>query len=229
MEKVSINSCIENTIDSIKRSYDYSDLDTTAQFMVLIDSVISNPKELTTLSNRELADLGICMSCIMTSGFVDKYPNYNEWSTGKIVGTVGLYAFIKQLNNSYLLCSHYPSFVVLMHDGREYISDLLQDAILFKRQINMYNIFDVSDFYDTEQKKYDIVKCFEYALHLMCRKTGNSDENLDVWCNEIECELNAIERRVHVQDSIEHVKSLYKNITSNFVDDKMPKYCMRDE
>ena len=99
------------------------------KFMLLIDSIIKNPKELTTLTNEDLANLGFCTSCIMASNFTSKYSQYYNWSTGAVVVSVGLYAFMKQLDNSYLLNSHFPAFIVLIHEGREYFANLIQELI----------------------------------------------------------------------------------------------------
>ena len=54
MEKhLSVKLCIGNTMKCLKKSDNYTDISTTSQFMLLIDSIIKNPKELTTLTNED--------------------------------------------------------------------------------------------------------------------------------------------------------------------------------
>lgn len=228
MEKsLSIAFCIDETFSSIQNSA-CDEPKMIAQFMILGDALVRNTKELVELSNQQLSYLSICTSYIVSSDFVERYPFYHKWSTGKVFAAVGFYAYMKQLDNAYLLNSHYPAFVVLMHDGREYIADLFQSSILQKENISIYNPFDLNDFYDTEQKKYDITRHFEYMLHVMCQKSGCFDNNLDVWRNEIECELYAIEQRLNTKNTLEYAKSLYRDIAGNFSKGIMPDYCIKD-
>lgn len=223
--QTSIAFCIDSTFSAIKKSRDFNDLETVSQFMVLGDALVNNTKELVALSNQQLANLALCVSCVISSNFINKFPVYNQWNTGKVFAAVGFYAFMKQLDNSYLLNSHYPSFIVLMHEGRKYIADLFQDSILQKKNFSPYNPFDILDAYDTEQEKNDITKHFEYMLHITCQKAGYFDNNLDVWRNEIEYERDAIEHRLHTRNTLNYAKSLYANLTAYFSKGEMPEYC----
>lgn len=227
-DRLSIASYINSTIASIRKSHDYNDCGVVAQFMILGDTLVDNPKELVVLSNQQLANLALCMSYVISSDFVENYPSYNQWSTGKIFAAVGFYAYMKQLDNAYLLNSHYPAFITLMHEGREYIADLFQSSILQKKNFSPYNPLDLMDFHNTEQKKYDITKHFEYMLHVTCRKAGCSDDNLDVWHNEIGYELDAIEQRLHTRNTLEYAKSMYRDLTTYFSKGIMPEYCTND-
>lgn len=229
MEKeLSIASCIDSTFTSIRKSSGYNNLEMVAQFMILGDALVSHTKELVELSNQQLTYLSLCMSYIVSSDFVKKYPAYDQWNTGKIFSAVGFYAYMKQLDNAYLLNSHYPAFIALMHEGRDYIADLFQGSILQKKNISPYNPLDLLDFYDTDQKKYDITKHFEYMLHVVCRKAGCSDNNLDIWCNEIGYELDAIEQRLRTKNTLEYAKSMYQDLSGNFAKGIMPDYCIKD-
>ena len=228
MEELSLNSVIDRTFASIKRSSGYNNPNMIAQFMILGDELVSNTKELVELSNQQLTHLSLCMSYIIGSNFVRDYPNYCQWSSGKIFAAVGFFAYMKQLDNSYLLNSHYPAFIVLMHEGREYIADLFQSSILQEKNFSPYNPLDLMDFYGTEQKKYDIIKHFEYMLHVTCRKAGYSDSNLDMWRSEIECELGAIEHRLHTRNTLEYAKSMYRDLVAHFSKGIMPEYCTND-
>lgn len=221
-------SCIDSTFTAIRKSCNCNDLSTVSQFMILGDALVSNPKELTILSNQQLANLALCASCIISGDFVETHPVYYQWSTGKVFAAVGFYAYMKQLDNSYLLNSHYPAFIVLMHEGRDYIADLFQGSILQKTNFSPYNPLDLLDLHDTEQEKYDITKHFEYMLHVTCRRAGCSDNDLNAWCNCIEYELDAIERRLHTRNTLQHAKSMYQDLTANFSKDNMPEYCANE-
>ena len=97
---LSVASCVNSTLASIRRSHDYNDIETVARFRILISSLVDSPKELTQLSNEQLSNLGICMSCIMSSDFIEENPTYYQWSTGNVIAAVGFYAYMKQLDNS---------------------------------------------------------------------------------------------------------------------------------
>lgn len=229
MEELSLNSVIDRTFASIKGSSSYNNPNMIAQFMILGEALVSNTKELVELSNQQLTHLSLCMSYIIGSNFVKDYPSYYQWSSGKIFAAVGFFAYMKQLDNSYLLNSHYPALIVLMHEGRKYIADLFQDSILLqKKNFSPYNLFDMLDLRDTEQQKYDITKHFEYMLHIACRKAGCSDNNLDVWCDDIEYELDAIEHRLHTRNTLEYAKSMYRDLVAHFSKGIMPEYCTND-
>ena len=215
---LSVASCVNSTLASIRRSHDYNDIETVARFRILISSLVDSPKELTQLSNEQLSNLGICMSCIMSSDFIEENPTYYQWSTGNVIAAVGFYAYMKQLDNSYLLNSHFPAFIVLMH----------QNSILQEKNFSVYNPFDLMNWCDTEQKKYDITKHFEYMLHVSCRKTGNSDDNLDHWRKEIEYELDTIEQRLNTRNTLEYAKSLYRALANSFSKEEIPGYCECD-
>lgn len=230
MEKhLSIKSCIETTMNCLKKSENYTDTSTTSQFMLLIDSFIKNPKELTTLTNEELANLGFCTSCIMASDFTSKYSQYYNWSTGAIVVSIGFYAFMKQLDNSYLLNSHFPAFIVLIHEGREYFANLIQELILIKKEkFSFYNPFDRIKFFGSEQKKYDIAKHFEYTLQTHCIAKGTSNEYLNDWFKEILYEIKSIEERLETTDSVPQAKEVYYILSNLLLNNTMPTCCKID-
>lgn len=223
--KLSISDCINSTYEQLNRNSDFSDDRTTSQFMILLDSLIHNPKELSFLSNQDLSNLGVCMSSIMSSGFTQRHPIYKIWDIGKVIGAIGFYAFMKQLDNSYLRNSHFPAFIVLIKTGREYIADLFQYSILLSASFNRNNPFDRIDFYDSEQKKHDIIKHFEYTLHTACIQNGYSDETLTAWYNEIEDEIDLIEQRLQTKSTIQFAKSMYHSFVECFSKGEMPKYC----
>ncbi len=227
MEKhLSIKSCIETTMNCLKKSENYTDTSTTSQFMLLIDSFIKNPKELTTLTNEDLANLGFCTSCIMASNFTSKYSQYYNWSTGAVVVSVGFYAFMKQLDNSYLLNSHFPAFIVLIHEGREYFANLIQELILTgKEKLSFYDALDRIKFWGSEQKKYDIAKHFEYTLQTHCIAKGTSNEYLNDWFKEILYEIKSIEERLQTTDSVPQTKQVYEILSNLFLNNSMPTCC----
>ena len=227
MEKhLSIKSCIETTMNCLKKSKNYTDTSTTSQFMLLIDSFIKNPKELTTLTNEDLANLGFCTSCIMASNFTSKYSQYYNWSTGAVVVSVGFYAFMKQLDNSYLLNSHFPAFIVLIHEGREYFANLIQELILTgKEKLSFYDALDRIKFWGSEQKKYDIAKHFEYTLQTHCIAKGTSNEYLNDWFKEILYEIKSIEERLQTTDSVPQTKQVYEILSNLFLNNSMPTCC----
>lgn len=224
-QALSIAACVKSTLNSLKKSNNFTDRPTIAQFMILIDSLIDNPIELSRLSNQTLSDLGICMTSIMTSGFTKNHPSYYQWNTGKVVSAVGFYAFMKQLDHSFLLNSHYPAFIVLLHDGREYFADLFQNTVLNEREISAYNPLDLLDVFDEKQKAYDITKHFEFMLHRTCKRTGYSDESLDAWYHEIKYELDGIERRLNTENSLEFAKQMYHTLSSQFSKGVFPLCC----
>ena len=227
MEKhLSVKLCIGNTMNCLKKSDNYTDISTTSQFMLLIDSIIKNPKELTTLTNEDLANLGFCTSCIMASDFTSKYSQYYIWSTGAVVVSVGFYAFMKQLDNSYLLNSHFPAFIVLIHEGREYFANLIQELILTgKEKLSFYDAFDRIKFWGSEQKKYDIAIHFEYTLQRYCIVKGTSNEYLNDWLQEILHDIKSIEERLKTTDSLPQAKEVYYILSNLLLNNTMPTCC----
>ena len=224
--KVSLAKLIAETCNSLSQNRDCNATSNVLSFMMLGDALIKKTEEITELSNDQLSNLAICISCLMTSDFVQMHPRFNIWSTGHVFAAVGFYAYMKQLDNSHLYKSHCPGFILLMHEGRKFIADLFQEIILGDKELSPYNPFDLLNFHDSAIKKYDVAKHFEYMLHVICANTGCADEFMNVWHDELKEEIDGIQQRLQTNNSLEYAKSLYKQLDADISNGVIPDYCL---
>lgn len=222
---LSLTKQIAHTCKSLSEERDCNATSNIVSFMILGAALIENPKEIADLPNEQLSKLGICISCLMSSDFVKIRPRYNEWSTGHVFAAVGFYAYMKQLDNSYMLKSHYPAFILLMHEGRKFIADMFQEIILGDKNYSPYNPLDLLDFHDSTIKKYDVAKHFEYMLHVTCANAGFSDNFLRVWHDELKEEIDELQCRLNTSNSFGYAKSLYVKLAEDFSSGIIPDYC----
>ena len=188
---LSLNETIDKAFLAIITSNDFSDATTTASFMILFDEIISAPKEILKLDENKLSLLSLISSTIITSGFTKRFPTYNKYDTGEIICSVGFYTFMKQIKNDNLQDSFLPGFIVLIHDGREQIAQLIEKYMLpDNSNTNIYNVFDIIEYKNSEYKKYSITKGIELYTHGIFRSRGLRDENINRWYLELETEKN---------------------------------------
>ena len=212
---------INSTLQALKQSDDYSDQETTTNFMILTECLIDFPNEIANLSNQQLANLSICLSCMQTSDFTKKYPTYYEWNSGRVISAVGFYSYMKQLDNAYLLNAHYPSFIVLIHDGRNFITDLFLNTSLKGN--------NSCDEFEKRQEAEAVTKYFECLLHVTCNKAGCSDAHTENWFNELKRDIDSIKYFARRREPFEDAKKMYRMIANSFESGIMPDYCKTEQ
>lgn len=214
---ISLKDAVNQTITAMQKSSDFSDSETISSIVILMDIMWKSPKEILTLDDSSL--LAIALSSTISSDFAKNCPQYYNHSTGEFLCAVGFYAFMKQLEHGMMLNAHFPAFIVLLHEGREYMAELIEKALLSKvKSRSPYNPFFISAFNDAESKKYAIVKGIELVMHVTCAQKGYSDPNLQRWQMEIESEINDIKRLIGT-DFFKYALDLYRFIAENLKSD----------
>lgn len=213
---LTLNQAIDIAFSAMQKSSDYSDRQTVASFMILLDSITKSPNEVLTL--KDSSRLALVLATLTTSGFLSSYPQYCEYSTGEVTCAVGFYAFMKQLETGEMRNAHLPAFVVLLHEGRRYMAKIVEAALLADSgAASPYNPFFCMDFSDVNAKKYAIVKGTELLINYRCKKTGVSDGYLDEWRNELEEEHDEIKSLIgddFFKDAIKTYKYIGKKLAS---------------
>lgn len=210
---VTLNKAVDAAFLALQKSSDYSDQNTVASFMILIDTIIESPKEV--LNLKDPSRLALVLATLASSGFLSSYPKYYEYSTGEVVCSVGFYLFMKQLEQGEMRNAHLPAFVVLLHEGRTYMANIVETALL--SVASPYSPFSCMDFEDISRKKYAVVKGAELSIICRCQETGAYDEHLVQWRNELEREYDSIKTLVgndFFKDAIKTYKYLDKKLAS---------------
>lgn len=176
---------------AMQKSSDYADRQTVTSFMILIDTIIDSPDEV--LHLKDPSRLALVLAALVSSGFLSSYPKYYEYSTGEVVCSVGFYLFMKQLDQGEMRNAHLPAFVVLLHDGRRYMTNIVEAALLSDSgAASPYNPFFQMDFDEVSKKSMAVVKGAELSINNRCKQTGVSDEYLDQWRYGLERERDSI-------------------------------------
>lgn len=221
---MSLTEVVNKTIITMQNSADLLDDETTASIMVLIDAIKNSPKEV--LALEDLSLLAIALSATVSSGFVKRHPRYYDYSTGEIACSVGFYAFMKQLEHGTMLNAHFPAFIALLHDGREYLAELIEKELLSKvKGQNSYDPYFILEYRAAGYKKYAIIKGIELLIHVTCENKGYSDYNLERWKLEIQSEIIEIKQRIG-NDFFKYALDLYKFITNNLKSDSTYDFCL---
>lgn len=210
----SLNEAIDKALFAMKSSDDGSDNETVASFMILFDAIIKNPQEI--LSLRDNLKLSLISSAMVSSGFPLKFSTYNSYNTGEVACAIGFYTFMKQIQNGSLPASFLPAFIVLIHDGREYMAHLIEKTVLHRKSldINPYNVFEIMAYNDAECKKYAITKGIELLIHGLYKNSGLYYGNIDNWRLELEAEKKQIEQFIGMDFHLYAIK-LYQIIEDN--------------
>lgn len=211
-----LNKAVDTAFSALQKSSDYSDQQTVASFMVLIDAIIESPQKV--LNLKDPSRLALVLATLVSSGFLSSYPKYYEYSTGEVVCSVGFYSFMKKLEQGEMRNAHLPAFVVLLHEGRRYMVSIAEAALLSNSgSASPYNPFFCMDCVDVSRKKYAVIKGAELSINYRCKQTGVSDEYLDQWRNELERESDSIKALIgndFFKDAIKIYKYLEKKLAS---------------
>lgn len=190
--KISLENSIDNAIAIMRQSRDFSDTRVVASFMVLLDTIIESPREVLELKNP--FRLSIVLTTLITSGFTSNYPRYYNYDTGKVACAVAFYCFMKQTEHSEIPAHNLPTVIVLLHDGRRYMADIVEAALL--DGMSPYNPFTRLEFDSMDTKKYAAVKGIEYIMHMSYNDAGLSDASMSSWRRGIESELGEIKNLI---------------------------------
>ena len=211
----SLAEYIEDVFSVVRQNSNLQDVKTVAHFMILIDKIIESHQEITKLNYSGQSKLALISSVLITSGFTNSHPQYYNYSTGEVVSAIGFYAFMQQLESGEFRNSHFPAFIVLLHDGRKYLAEILEACILSNG--SPYNPLFMSEYNYIESKKTAIIKRFELMIHSYCKKIGIADEHLNHWENEL---INDYKTQEVAGDvAAEYSKKLYKYIESKLKTD----------
>lgn len=203
----SIKDAINMALSAMKASRDFEDMHTTAAFMTFCATITEAQHEITELD--DFSKFSLILSTIVSSSFVGNYPNYYNYSIGKLSCAAGFYAFMRQLDEGCFLNSHFPAFCVLLHYGRKYMAQLFEeDCISGKGSFSPYNPFDVMDLSFSELENASKAKAIELLILNATKNAGYSDENTERWRRELVCQEDDI-RRNGVEDFFAPAKHLY--------------------
>lgn len=71
-----LNKAVDTAFSALQKSSDYSDQQTVASFMVLIDAIIESPQKV--LNLKDPSRLALVLATLVSSGFLSSYPKYYE-------------------------------------------------------------------------------------------------------------------------------------------------------
>lgn len=211
-DSISVSSAIELSIDAMRRCDDYNDTKIVSTFMILLDSIITSPSEITSL--RGPLKLSIVLTSLVTSGFTQRYPRYYNYNTGKIACAVGFYCFMKQLETN-VSALNLPTIIVLLHDGRYYMAELFEEYMNSKVK-SPYNPLDIDCFNSSSSKKYAIVKGLEYLMHKTYNDYSLFDDNFSEWKSNLSFEIKQIAKNAETDDFFDYAKKLYGYLDTKF-------------
>ena len=206
-----LDNAVDMAFSVLQKSSDYSDQHTIATFMILIETIIESPKEV--LSLQDPSRLTIVLGALALSGFLSSYPKYYEYSTGEVVCSVGFYLCMKQMEQGQKMRNDYlPTFVMLLHEGRTYMANIVQAALLSEcGKASPYNPLFCMKLEAISRKKYAVVKGIELFIIYMCQVAWGADKYLDQCRNELEREHGNI-RALIGNDFFAEAPKLYKYI-----------------
>lgn len=182
---MNLENLIDATIASMRKSKDFTDIPVVSSFMILIDALTTCPRALLELENP--FRLSIVLTSMVTGGFVQKYPRYYKYNTGQVACASAYYCFIKQLKCSSIPVYNLPTAIVLLHDGRQYMSDIVTAALLAKRNSSDYMV--KLNYDEIKEKSVSVVRGIEYLSHGVYNGEGGFDEQLNIWKKDIEREI----------------------------------------
>lgn len=212
-----LGKAVDSVFTAMRKSSNYTDEETVASFMILIECIIESPNEV--LNFKDYSRLSLALSTLISSGFLYNYPNYYEYSTSDVVCSVGFYAYMKQLEEGSMLNSHLPAFAVLLHDGRRYMANIVEAALISEiEHESPYNPFFNLDYENIHKKKYAIIKGAELSIINRCIITKVSDETLEEWKNDIVRELDNIKTLLG-KDLFKEAIKVYKYIEKKLSSD----------
>lgn len=173
-----LNEIVDNAFIAIKNSSDFSDTESTAYFMLLIDTILSNPMDLVILPNKRKC--AIVLSSIAVSDFCREFPTYNGRSTGEIICASGFYVYMNLLESGDMFDADFPAFILMLHYGRKYIGEIYGHFYVAKDKVLKTNEkFGMQMPYDPEKKKRIFAKGIELRMIRYCNNRGTSNSTMD--------------------------------------------------
>ena len=219
-DSLNMRSAMNIAMSAMRNSDNFTDPKSVASFMIFMSHITQHPRDVVSCPN--LGDLGIITSSIMTSDFVREFPAYNGVSQGEVLGAVGFYAYMKQLEMGTFLDIHYPAFILLLHHGRRYLNNIYEHMLMkesnLAKSFSVYNPFDRMEYEDISSKVRYQMKAFEYIIHIVARSKGYYDNSFDSWFDELSSEFGAEVKKVYKRYS-EESKRIYRFLAKDFVSD----------
>lgn len=193
-ESLDLQSAIDIAMSAMQNSSDFSDPHTIASFMIFASYITEHPEDV--LSCKDLDKLAMVASSIIASDFVKTYPNYNGISQGNVLSAVGFYAFMKQIDLGTLKKSRITAFIVLLHEGRKYLEEIVESMKLSNTGVSasVYNPLFMMEYNGVQNEKSAIVKGIELLMHKHCINDGYANEYTSAWMRRLQSEQGSIER-----------------------------------
>ncbi len=180
-----LNRCIE----SIKHSDDMQDDETFSSFILLLNTITTNPSIIVGYGKE--MQLSVVLSCILTSGFTNRIRYINNIKTSYLVFAAGYYLFMHQLENGTFYDKNWPSFLVLLQEGKDLHANLIV-ANDPSSQGSPYNVMDMCRFQTLDLNKYRIVRGIEFNMMIVAHKTGFLPLEFMNYLNNLETEAQEI-------------------------------------
>lgn len=226
-DELSLQSVIRIAMTALQNSDDFSDARTTASMMLFTSYITEHPNSV--LSCDDLRDLGIIISSIMTSNFIEEYPTYNGISQGEVLCAVGFYAYMEQLKQGTLMNNHYPAFVLLLHHGRKYLNNIYEQMLMKNaglQNMSAYNPFDRFEYEDIANKVQRQTKAFEYIMLVMGRQRCDYDDCFNKWLKELTIEFG-MSFQTEYKKYTGEAKKIHRYIVDDLMSDSPFNYAKR--
>ncbi|MBQ6987574.1 MAG: hypothetical protein IJN45_00315 [Alistipes sp.] len=222
-ERLDLQSAVSIAMSALQQSDDFSDSHSVASFMIFMSHITMHSKDIITCHNKMLENVGLVASSIMTTNFVREYPAYYGVSQGEVLCAVGFYTYMKQLDKGTFLDIHYPAFILLLHHGEQYLTNiynymLTNDPNLKTRKFSVYNPFDIIDTQEVLNKARKQIRAFEYIIHVAARQKGYYDSDFNEWYNELYEEYEVGE------DYVKEAKKMYRFIANDLMSNSPYSY-----
>lgn len=228
-DNMNLQGAMNIAMSAMRNSDDFTDSKSVASFMIFMSRITQHPSEVVSCNNLE--DLGIIASSIMTSDFVVKFPTYYGVSQGEVLGAVGFYAYMKQLEMGIFLDAHYPAFILLLHHGRRFLNNIYKHMLMknsnLANSFSVYNPFDRIEYEAISSKVRYQMKAFEYIILTVARNKGYYDNSFNSWFNELSVEFGP-EFKQEYKKYFEEAKRLYKFVAKDLISDSPFDYAKND-
>lgn len=174
-----LNTAINNCLQAMKESSDFSDRATTDAIHELLSCIISNPKQL--INNPKEENLSLVMSSIMTSSYPSLYPTLDGLDVRNVVFVCAYYLYMHQLDIGYFYDRNWPAFILLMHLGR-------QEFAKFSVEMNPFAPEKIQRLMNKDvdsNRALNVAKGVELNMMLAAKKSGFLTSDLEPWFEEL--------------------------------------------
>ena len=169
---------VDKAYVAAKNSIDFSDNESTAYFMLLIDAILDNPCDLQSLPNKRKC--AFVLSSIAVTDFFDKFPEYHGTSTGEIVCAAGFYMYMNLLESGDMFDIDFPAFIMILHYGRKYVGEVYGHFFVANDHIlSASKKYGIAFPYDPAKKKRIFAKGIELRMIRYCHNKGTSNITVD--------------------------------------------------